>query len=281
MSSVTRFTDIDGIMDEIQDGDTIAIPTMLGDFSAVAMNATRAIVRRGRRGLHLVCVPSSSLQADMLIGGGCVASIQAGAVLLYEYGPARRFIERFHDGSLIVKEATCPAIQAGLTAAQKGVPFMPLRGLIGSDVLRVRAEDWKVVDNPFPPHDPIVVVPAIHPDVALFHAPMVDELGNVWIGRRGSLRLMAHAARKTLVTFERRYEGDMFQDHTLVPGLLAAHSVTAVSHQPRGAWPLHFGDEYAEDVAHMQIYAEAARTQAGFDAYVERYVAAAATEMAR
>ena len=49
-----------------------------------------------RQGLHIVCVPSSSIQADMLIGAGCVASIQAGAVLLYEYGSAGRFIEAFN-----------------------------------------------------------------------------------------------------------------------------------------------------------------------------------------
>ena len=72
-------TDIAGLVAHVNDGDTIAIPTMLGDFSGVAMAATRALIRRGVKGLHIVCVPSSSLQADMLIGAGCVTSIQAGS----------------------------------------------------------------------------------------------------------------------------------------------------------------------------------------------------------
>src|SRR5216683_2567355 len=75
-------------------------------------------------------------------------------------------------GSVRVMDATCPAIHAALQAAEKGVPFMPLRGLIGSDLINVRP-DWRVINNPFAARgDPIVLLPAIRPDVALFHAPM-------------------------------------------------------------------------------------------------------------
>ena len=80
-----------------------------------------------------------------------------------------------------------------LQASEKGVPFMPLRGLIGSDVLKHR-DDWKVIDSPFGDDDPIVLLPAIKPDVALIHAPMADRFGNVWIGRQRELATMAHAA---------------------------------------------------------------------------------------
>ena len=72
---------------------------------------------------------------------------------------------------------------AGLVAAQKGIPFMPIRGIIGSDLMKA-SSDWKIIDNPFAPGDPIVVVPAIRPDVALFHAPEADRFGNVRIGRQ-------------------------------------------------------------------------------------------------
>jgi glutaconate CoA-transferase subunit A len=264
--------DIRELVSHIKDGDTLAIPTMLGDFSGVAMAATREIIRQRIKGLNLVCVPSSSLQADMLIGAGCVASLQAGAVLLYEYGAANRYLEAQRSGRLLIKEATCPAIQAGLTAAEKGVPFMPLRGILGSDILRERSGEWKVIDNPYPPHDPIVIVPALQPDVALFHAPLADRLGNVWVGRRGSFKLMAHAARQTLVTYEHLYDGNLFDDADKVPAVISVNYVTAVSHQPRGAWPLHFAPDYPEDVAHMKIYAEAAKTQQGFDAYLDQYV---------
>src|SRR2546430_1088689 len=87
-------------------------------------------------------------------------------------------------------------------AVEKGVPFMPLRGLIGSDLLAYR-DDWKVIDNPFGNNDPIVLLPAIKPDVALFHAALADREGNVWIGRDRELAMMAHAAARTVVTVEK------------------------------------------------------------------------------
>ena len=110
-------------------------------------------------------------------------------------------------------DATCPAIQAGLQAAEKGIPFMPLRGIIGSDLLRVRP-DWKVIENPLAKsglHDPIVILPAIRPDVTLFHALKADMHGNVWIGVRRELMLMAHASRQAFVTVERIEDGDFLQ----------------------------------------------------------------------
>lgn len=265
-------TDLAGLVAHVKDGDTLAIPTMLGDFSGVAMTATRALIRRRIKNLHIVCVPSSSLQADMLIGAGCVASIQAGAVLLYEHGPAARFVEAQRTGGITVTEATCPAIRAGLSAAEQGLPFMPVRGILGSDILRHRAGEWKVIENPYPPHDPIVIVPAIRPDVALFHVPLADRFGNLWVGRRGSFKLMARAARKTLATFERLYDGNLFDDPEKIPGLVSANDVTAIAYRERGAWPLGFGTDYSEDAAHMAIYARAAKSQETFQAYLEEFV---------
>ena len=110
-----------------------------------------------------------------------------------------------------MKDATCPALHAAFQAAEKGVPFMPLRGLIGSDVLKHRT-DWKVIDNPFDGDDPIVLLPAIKPQVALFHAPMADRDGNVWIGRQRELVTMAHAAERTVVTVEKIVDGNLLDD---------------------------------------------------------------------
>jgi glutaconate CoA-transferase subunit A len=265
------WTDRDDLARRIPDGSTVAIPTMLGAFGAAAMDVTRALIRRHARELHIVCVPSSSIQADMLIGAGCVASIQAGAVLLYEHGSADNFLRAFHDKSVDVREATCPAIQAGLTAASKGLPFMPVRGIIGSDIIKHRP-DWIVIDNPYPPHDPILTVPAIRPDVALMHVPMADRAGNLWVGRRGSLKLMAQASTRTIATCEHVFDGDFFDDPDKVPGLVAAEYVEAIGHCPHGAWPVAFGDDYPEDIEHMKLYAAASRDPASFRAYLDQFV---------
>src|SRR5215207_11307912 len=141
---------LDEALTTIQDGCVLAVPR---ESTGVAMAATRALIRRGIKRLSLIALPTSSLQADLLIGAGCVESIETSAVSLGEFGPAPRFTAAVLSGAIAVKDATCPALHAAFQAAEKGVPFMPLRGLIGSDLLAQRP-DWKVIDNPFGNHDP-------------------------------------------------------------------------------------------------------------------------------
>jgi glutaconate CoA-transferase subunit A len=257
----------------IADDCVLAVPR---EVSGVAMEATRALIRRGVRRLTLVALPTSSLQADLLIGAGCVETIETSAVSLGEIGPAPRFVAAVTSGTLRVRDATCPALHAAFQAAEKGVPFMPLRGLIGSDLLAHRG-DWKVIDNPFGQDlsgqgDPIVLLPALRPDVALFHAPIADRDGNIFIGRDRELALMAHAAAKTVVTVERLHDGNLFDDPLLAAGALGGFYVEAVAVAPRGAWPLALADHYPADTAHIADYARLAATADGFAAYLDRHV---------
>src|SRR5215470_1609304 len=252
----------------ITDGCVLAVPR---EASGVAMAATRALIRRGVRGLHLIALPTSSLQADLLIGAGCVATLETSAVSLGELGPAPRFAAAVTAGTIRMRDATCPALHAAFQAAEKGVPFMPLRGLIGSDVLAHRP-DWRVIDNPFGNHDPIVLLPALKPDVALFHAPLADRDGNVWIGQQRDLALMAHAAAKTIVTVERVHETNLFEDPLLAAGALGGFYLEAVAVAPRGAWPLPLADHYGADEAHLAEYARLAATPEGFARYLDVYV---------
>ena len=267
--------DIDSLVEHVGNGDLVALPSAVSaEYSGVSMVATRAIIRKHVKGLHLVAVPSTSLQADLLIGAGCVASLLTGSILLYEYGKANRFIAAQKAGSIVVKDSTCPAIHAALIAGEKGLPFMPVRGLIGSDILRYRMADdgWKTIDNPFGEDDPVVVVPPLLPDVTLFHVPLADRFGNVWIGRRAEFATMARASAKTLVTFEAFFDGNLMADEDKAPATIPALYVTAVSHQPKGAWPLHGGDAYGEDAANLREYAEQSKTGTGFAEYLTRFV---------
>jgi glutaconate CoA-transferase subunit A len=269
MTSVSKLADLDGLVAHIVDGCLLAIPS---DSSGVAMAATRALIRRGIRDLHLVLVPTSGLQADLLIGAGCVATLEGAAVSLGEHGLAPRFREAVERGAIDMRDATCPAIHAGLVAAEKGVPFLPIRGILGSDVLRHRS-DWRVIDNPFAEgDDPLVLVPAIRPDVALFHAPMADRNGNVWIGTRRELMTMAHAARVTLATVETIVDFDLLRDEKLASGTIAHVYVTAFAMAERGASPLALAGYYAADGAQLAAYAEQARTADGFDRYLADHV---------
>jgi len=256
----------DDLVQSIPDGALLAIPA---DYSGVAMAATRALIRRGARGLRLFCLPYSTLQADMLIGAGCVAEVEAAAVTLGEAGLAPRFAHAVETGAIMMRDSTCPALHAALQATEKGAPFMPLRGLIGSDILANRP-DWKVIDNPFADGgDPIVLLPAAQPDAALFHASKADRDGNVWIGRRRELATMAHAARRTLVTVERIVDEDFFADEATAAGVLPALYVEAIAEAPRGACPCGLQDDYEPDMAALSAYAREARTAEGFAAWLD------------
>ncbi|NQV81197.1 MAG: CoA synthetase, partial [Alphaproteobacteria bacterium] len=136
---MTTWTTVDDLASMIPDGSALAL---IRDGCGVAMSATRALIRRGVRDVRLVNVPTGGIQTDLLIGAGCVADLETSGVSLGEYGPAGRFAQAVTSGTLTLKEATCPAIHAGLQAAEKGAPFLPLRGILGSDILRFRP-DWR------------------------------------------------------------------------------------------------------------------------------------------
>src|SRR5262244_2853567 len=133
---------LDDALAPITDGIMLAVPR---EVAGVPMAATRALIRRGVKNLHLVALPTSTLQADLLIGAGAIATLETSAVSLGELGAAPRFTAAIKAGAIAMKDATCPAIYAALQASEKGIPFMPLRGLIGSDLLKHRPE-WRVID---------------------------------------------------------------------------------------------------------------------------------------
>jgi glutaconate CoA-transferase subunit A len=265
---MTEFLSLEALAARIPDGSLLAIPP---DDVGVAMAATRALLRRGIRNLRLLTVPTSGLQADLLIGAGAVAEIETAGVMLGEAGSAGRFTAAIKAGSIAIRDATCPAIHAGLQAAEKGIPFMPLRGILGSDLIG-RRPDWRTMDNPYGNADPLLLLPALKPDIALFHAALADRAGNVWIRRRRELATMAHAARVTLVTVERIQEQDLFATEASAAGSLSSLYVTAIAEAPKGAWPLGLAEHYAPDDVHLAAYAEAARGESGFRDYLAQHV---------
>jgi len=259
---------LDEALAPIADGCVLAVPR---ESAGVPMAATRALIRRGIKRLHLIALPTSSLQADLLIGAGCIETLETSAVSLGEFGLAPRFTAAILASSITMKDATCPALHAAFQAAEKGVPFIPLRGLIGSDILAHRP-DWRVIDNPFGNNDPIVLLPAIKPDFALFHAGMADRAGNVFIGRDRELLTMAHAAAHTIATVEALYDGNLMDDPALSAGTVPGFYVDTVAVAPRGAWPLPLLDHYPADGAHLAEYARLAATPEGFARYLDQYV---------
>jgi len=273
---MSAICDLATLVAAIPDGAQLAIPN---DPFGVSMAGTRELVRRRARDLHIVCVPTSGIQADVLIGAGCVATIETSAVSIGEYGTAPRFAAAAREGSVKILDATCPAIHARLQAGMKGLPFIPLRGLLGTDILKQRS-DWKVIDNPFAPGDPVVVLPALRPDVALFHAPRADRHGNVFIGRARDLVNVAQASHASLVTVEEVVDDDLLEDPERSAGVIPALYVAGIAVAPRGAWPLGLPGRYAPDGAALGRYAQAARTREGFGAWLASWLAGTASAAA-
>ena len=268
------FASLPDLADEIADGALVGVPA---DDAGVAMAATRELIRRGARDLRLYGLPQGGLAVDMLVGAGCVAEIETAAVALGEYGRAPCFTRAVETGRLRVKDATCPALHAQLTASERGVPFMPIRGPIGSEILAHRA-DWRVIDNPLADGDDgdgdgdgdgddgdrLVLVPAVQLDVALFHCPAADEHGNLWIGRRRELATLAHAAERTLVTCEEIVPGSFFETERDAAGALSSLYVDGIALAPMGARPLALAEHYGVDGDALGAYAAAAGSEAGF-----------------
>lgn len=261
--------DVDALAAEIPNGALLALPP---EYSLVPMELVRAIIRRGTKDLNILTVPINGLAADMLIGTGCVKRVECAAVSLGEAGPAPRFSKAVENGAIQIVDSTCPAIHSALQATEKGVPFMPLGGIIGSDILAHR-DDWKVVDDPLGQgNGKIVLIPAISPDVAIIHSPLADRDGNVWIGRRRELATIAHASNKLLVTVEEIQDESLLANEKSAAGVLPGFYVSALAEAKMGAKPLGLVEHYPPDTEEIRTYARAARDGDAFDAYIERVV---------
>lgn len=258
---------LEQLVSRIPDGACVALPA---DYSGCAMAAVRALISRGVRDLHLVCMPQGGFQVDWLIGAGCVARVEAAAVTLGEHGIAPRFDAAIKTGEIEMWDSTCPALLASLQAGEKGLPFIPLRGILGSDLLNVRP-DWRVIENPLAESgvkDPVVILPPIKPDVALFHAAKADRNGNVWLGVQRELMTASHAARTTLVTVERIEDADFLRDPVMAPGTLSSLYVSAIAVANNGAWPVGLDNAYAPDTKALAEYTSSAATPDGFKTWM-------------
>jgi glutaconate CoA-transferase subunit A len=152
-----------------------------------------------------------------------------------------------------------------------GVPFIAVRGLLHSDILKHRP-DLLVKENPFNPGEQVVVAQPIRPDVAVFHAIKVDRWGNaVTPGHRDDL-MMARAARRVIVTAEEIVEGELTCRDAADDTFLPAIDVDVVALTPLGAHPCGFGSLYEYDDMHCREYLTAAKGVDSFQAYLERYV---------
>ncbi|MHA1783912.1 MAG: CoA transferase subunit A [Candidatus Helarchaeota archaeon] len=239
----------EAISEYVQDGDLVGIGGL--SFWRKAVAATREIIRQKKKNLGL-CTFVGGICADLLAGAGCIDRIQASFVGMELFGLAPRYRKAVESGKLKVIEETEASICLGLKAIYLKLPFMPLKGILDTDILKVR-NDLKEFSDPLN-NESLVAVPPIQLDVAILHVPYADEKGNgnipgtVWIDDD-----MAKTAKKTIITCEKIVETEDIIRSPL-KAQLPMQKVDAVVKVPYGAHPTSCYPFYTFDPIHIQKY---------------------------
>lgn len=244
----------------------------LGVGAGMAMNpmpVIREIIKNGVRDLRLTPVLTGGYVADLLIGAGCVSTVQFPMVVMDEFGLAPNFRRKAQAGELQLLETGCPAFLLALQAGAYGLPFTPVIGFLHTDYMKIR-KDFKVIQDPYSGDD-YVVVPPIVPDVAVIHAVKGDRFGNVIVDALRNDRLLAMASKKTIAVVE-----ELVDPEEVLPGrngVFVAHAhIDAVVVAPGGAHPTACSGKYGLDKPHLQAYMQAAKAQDTLDAYIDTYI---------
>jgi len=251
----------------VQDGMTVALG---GGLSArLPMAMVRELIRQGRRDLHVIG-SAHGIDVDLLVAAGAVKVSEESYVgFEQDFGLAPAFRRAAESGALEVRESTCVSILSQLRAAEMGLPFLPVRGLKGTDIGTLHPE-YAMVTCPFTGEE-LVAVPALSPDAALIHAPLGDHRGNLHLEQPYVMdERFAHASRTVLATVERLAEpGEVAAAGVVIP----AHCVSAVVEAPFGAHPSSCYPDYAYDRPHLAGYVAAA-TEGGeaLREYLDRFV---------
>lgn len=249
----------------IHDGDRISFGGNVLHRAPMAM--VRELARQRRKNLRIVKTAGAH-DIDLLCAAGCVESVDAGFVSYEtEFGLAMHYRKAVEAGRVTGNEHACYTVICALRAAAAGAPFMPVIGLKAGDLLAV-ADYFQVIQDPFS-GEPVTVVQAIVPDVAVVHVQEADDLGNAVIyGPKFEDALMSRAARKVIITTEKvvpRSKIRMRPDLVDIPGFL----VSAVVHAPRGAAPCSVEKSYDADTKAIERFKKLKAEE--MDVYLREY----------
>ncbi len=248
----------------VSDGAMVALGG--GLCARLPMAMVRELIRQGRRGLHLIG-SAHSIDVDMLVATGAVRRCEESYVgFEQDLGMAPSYRRAAEAGTIEVAESCCATILAQLRATEMGLPFLPVRGVRGSDIGRLHPE-YAEITCPFT-GEILVAVPALRPDVALLHAPAGDRYGNLHLEQPYVLdERFASASRLVVATVDELVSTqEVVRSGVTIP----AHLVAAVAEVPYGAHPSSCYPRYAYDRDHLREYVSAAQSGA---ADLEKYLA--------
>lgn len=254
----------------VRDGDTVGIGG--STMSRTPMGMIWQIIRAGRKNLSVSrCITSHD--GDLLYGSGASEHIETSwfsqGILWGVSKVMRHYVE---TGKVRYDEWSHMAMGMRFRAGAMGIPFMPIRSMMGSDVLTQRPEP-KEMNCPFT-GEKLLLVPALNPDVALIHVQRCDPYGNAQIDGLQFMDIdLAMAANKVIMTTERIVSNDQIRrspHQTKIPFF----TVDAVVELPFGCAPHECYGIYEPMIRHMEEYVELVNKDpiAGMKQYLDRYV---------
>jgi len=240
-------------------------------LSRTPMAMIWALIRAGRK--DLVCARSiTSSEGELLFAAGASRHIltswfSQGIV----WGVSRVMRLYTETGRARFEEWSHLGVGLRFRAGAMGVPFLPMRSMMGSDVIG-QLPDTRRIDCPFT-GEKLVLVPALNPDFALIHVQRCDAYGNAQIDGLPFMDLdLAMAANRVILTTERVVSNDQIRrapDQTKIPFL----AVDAVVEVPFGSAPHECYGLYEPLFKHLDAYAAQLRQnpEEGMRSYLERY----------
>ncbi len=247
----------------VQNGDLIGIGGL--SFWRKPASACREIIRQEKKDLS-ICTFVGGIEVDMLIGAGCISEVRASFVGMEVFGMAPHYRKAVETGKVNISEESEASLALGLKCSYLKVPFMPLKGIIGTDFPKVR-KDIKQFEDPLGSGTQLMALPKIDLDVAILHVPYADEFGNgniagaVWLDDD-----MAKTAKKTIIICEKMVETE---DIRYLPGKaqLPMQTTDAVVKIPFGAHPTSCYPIYTFDPLHIKEY-----LKTDFEEYRKNYI---------
>jgi acyl CoA:acetate/3-ketoacid CoA transferase alpha subunit len=246
------------------------------NVSRCAVSIAHEIIRQGKRDLVLTGC-NLSIHMDLMVGAGLVRKCELGLAGLGRFGATFQFKRAIEEGRLEAEAFDHLTMVSRFLAGEMGIPFIPVRGLMGSDILNYRAvsrgKKFEVIVNPWNQGERIVLVPAMQPDVSIVHVQKADEIGNTIIqGIASHEPELIRASKTTIVSCEEIVSTNFFRSHpdsTTVP----YHYIDAVIEQPFGAYPTSTYGYYSFDADHISYYQQCARAGGeDYKKYMDEYI---------
>jgi glutaconate CoA-transferase subunit A len=233
----------------VADGDHVAIGGCL--YSRTPWAMLLELLRAGRRDLTLSrCL--MCFEAELFLATGAARRLVSSWVGIgLPWGIPKVFRAYVEGGRAEYEEWSHLSLGLRYRAAAMGVPFLPTKSLLGSDLLELSGA--KAMDDPFT-GEPVCLVPALVPDVALIHVQRADAAGNAQLdGAPYMDRELAGAARRVILTTEELVPTDRIvatADRTAIPHFL----VDAVVEVPFGSFPHECYGRYEAAFGHFDFY---------------------------